>query len=451
MKHKIVVGLGFGDEGKGTIVDALCAKDDYGFVVRFSGGPQAAHNVVLDDGTHHTFSQFGAGSFSGTRTILSRYMLINPFNMIMEADALKKKIGYDPMELLYISENSLVITEVHVRANRKREKKRGNSRHGSCGQGVGEAQKMALEAPHLALYAKDLVNMPMFELAKRLRDIHNYYAHDPEVGSLWDNSIVIWEHMALPYKNLIDDRPFNVISDPLIAKLIAGRPCVFEGSQGVLLDEWNGFHPYTTWSTTTPENALTLLKEAGINRSHVEVIGVTRTYQTRHGAGPFPSEWTYDSTMRDEFIARDEHNTWGEYQGGWRVGNLDLNLLEYSKKVMGQIDSVALTHMDLDGIFGAKPLASYDLLNDSDYELEPSVCQDLDHQSELTTMLEGLDPEEFFYSMSSDPKATKLSIELILGAPVLIESYGPERGKKEFYYLDGSEKRRYNKDHVGIN
>lgn len=446
-KHKIVVGLGFGDEGKGTVVDALCAKDDYGFVVRFSGGPQAAHNVVLDDGTHHTFSQFGSGTFSGTRTILSRYMLINPFNMVVEADALQKKIGYDPMELLYISENSLVITDLHVRANRIREKRRGDARHGSCGQGVGEAQRMALEAPHLALYAKDLINMSLEELAARLQEINRYYVLDLGIGGLYDG-IVFWDNIARPYKNLIADRPFNVISDKKISHFIKNSSCVFEGSQGVLLDEWNGFHPYTTWSTTTSMNAFNLLFTAGVDDRDAEVIGVTRTYQTRHGAGPFPSEWTYETSAKRYLMSREVHNSWGEFQGGWRVGNLDLTLLEYSKKVMGRIDSIALTHMDFDGVFGIKPLVYYDFLDT--IEVEPCLNPDLGYQEHLTCTLESLNSDEFYYG-SDDVKSLKFSLEMILGAPVLIESYGPERGKKEFYYLDGFTKRRYDKDHVGVN
>lgn len=444
-KHKIVVGLGFGDEGKGTVVDALCAKDDYGFVVRFSGGPQAAHNVVLDDGTHHTFSQFGSGTFSGTRTILSRYMLVNPFNMVVEADALQKKIGYDPMELLYISENSLVITDLHVRANRIREKRRGDARHGSCGQGVGEAQRMALEAPHLALYAKDLINMSVEDLAFRLEEINRFYVLDLRIGGLYDG-VVFWENIARPYKNLIAERPFNVISDEKISHFIKNSPCVFEGSQGVLLDEWHGFHPYTTWSTTTPENAWTLLQESGVSDSDVEVIGVTRTYQTRHGAGPFPTEWTIDISQKRDIIARDVHNTWGEFQGGWRVGNLDLVLLEYSKKVVGRIDSVALTHMDFNDL---KPVWSYDFMDT--FDPEPQWDHDLGYQEHLTVMLESLDKDKFDYGMSANPSSLKFSVEMILGAPVLIESYGPERGEKEFYYLDGPTKRRYDKDHVGVN
>lgn len=442
--HKIVVGLGFGDEGKGTIVDALCAKDDYGFVVRFSGGPQAAHNVVLDDGTHHTFSQFGSGTFSGVRTILSRFMLINPFNMIKEANALRTKIGYDPMELLYISENSLVITTSHIEANKERERRRYGKRHGSCAQGVGEAQKLALDNPDLALRAKDLINLSTAELADRLKMINQHLESDLRV--FLQVGITFWYNIATQYKRLIAERPFNVVSDEFISKLIAARPCVFEGSQGVLLDEWHGFHPYTTWSTTTPENAWKLLMESGVDENDVEVIGVTRTYHTRHGAGPFPTEWTIDISQRRDIIARDEHNTWGEFQGGWRVGNLDLVLLEYAKKVVGRIDSVALTHMDFNDM---KPVWSYDFTDTLDPE--PQWNHDLGYQEHLTVMLESLDKDQFDYGFASDPRSIKFSVEMILGAPVLIESYGPERGEKEFYYLDGPTKRRYNKDHVGVN
>ena len=89
MKHRAVVGLGFGDEGKGSIVDHLCATEDVDYVVRFNGGTQTAHNVVLPDGTHHTFSQYGSGSLRGVRTILSRFMMVEPMGFLAETEALE--------------------------------------------------------------------------------------------------------------------------------------------------------------------------------------------------------------------------------------------------------------------------------------------------------------------------------------------------------------------------
>lgn len=425
--HKIVVGLGFGDEGKGTIVDALCAKDDYGFVVRFSGGPQAAHNVVLDDGRHHTFSQFGSGTFSGTRTILSRFMLVNPFNLIKEADALQQKIGYDPMELLFISENSLVITPYHVEANRLREKARGKDRHGSCGQGVGETQKFALDHPDLALRMGDLRRLTTRAIMTRLEHIRDLLSIS--VGTRLVHVPTAWE-TASGFRYALQDRPFRIVTDEWISSAIKARACVFEGSQGVLLDENRGFHPYTTWATTGPDNAYTLLVEAkGTALNDIETIGVLRTYHTRHGAGPFPTELL-------GMGLEEKHNDWGEYQGNWRTGILDLNMVKYAREVSGPLDYVAVTHMDVHYPF---VIPCYGKELDAEIFDNRGIGDILEVQERMTKKLMDIsvrDMERFdgISPLSQVKNSTEIS-ELIadrLGAPVKIRSWGAERRKKEF-------------------
>jgi adenylosuccinate synthase len=116
---------------------------------------------------------------------------------------------------------------------------------------------------------------------------------------------------------------------------------VFEGAQGVLLDENFGFHPYTTWSRTTTENADALLDEVGI--TNVERIGVLRPYQTRHGPGPLP---TYDQRLTLDLP--DPHNVFGEWQREFRLGWLDLTLLEYavSAASINQLNCLAMTNLD---------------------------------------------------------------------------------------------------------
>ena len=147
MTHAIVVGLGFGDECKGATVDWLCATNDIKAVVRFNGGPQAAHNVITPDGRHHTFAQFGSGTFHGVPTYLSRYMLVNPFNLVNEAEHLADLGVVDPLRMVWIDQNALLVTPYHRHANRLREDARGASRHGSTGQGVGETRAYAIERP----------------------------------------------------------------------------------------------------------------------------------------------------------------------------------------------------------------------------------------------------------------------------------------------------------------
>lgn len=337
----IVIGLGFGDEGKGTTVDFLCQQRRTDYVVRFSGGPQTAHNVVTSDGIEHTFALFGSGTFQDAGTILTKHVLINPFNLIVEARALEEKIDKNPLDTMVLSENSLLITPLHVMANEQREINRGRSPHGSCGQGVGEARSYAIhQTPDNPLVLKDLLDLTALRakldvMWEYLRSAIPGLDNDPEIDTL-----------ISAYESLMIHENLNIVSDAEILRLL-GDPhltLVVEGSQGVLLDEDFGFIPHTTWSSVVSANAKALLREAGVAEDDITVIGVTRTYTTRHGAGPFPSEITDEQTKA---LYPEKHNSWGRFQGGWRVGTLDLALLEYAVKVSGGVDYIALTHCDV--------------------------------------------------------------------------------------------------------
>ena len=143
----VVAGLGFGDEGKGTTVDWLVRRHESALVVRYNGGAQAAHNVVLPDGRHHTFSQFGSGTLAGAETFLSRYMLVNPSAMLNEAAGLAGLGVVDPLSRVHVDEDALITTPFHIAANRAREQARGDGRHGSCGMGIRETILFPLVKP----------------------------------------------------------------------------------------------------------------------------------------------------------------------------------------------------------------------------------------------------------------------------------------------------------------
>ena len=154
----IVTDLGYGDAGKGRLVDYLARTQGARLVIRHNGGSQAAHNVVTPDGRHHTFSQFGAATFvPGVRTHLSRYMLVNPRLLLQEAQALATKGVPDALQRLTIDQDALVVTPYQQAANWVRELARGNARHGSCGHGVGETMADWLEFPDQALHAQDML------------------------------------------------------------------------------------------------------------------------------------------------------------------------------------------------------------------------------------------------------------------------------------------------------
>ncbi|MBM7788285.1 adenylosuccinate synthetase [Tenggerimyces flavus] len=379
----IVVDLGFGDAGKGATVDWLCATRPVAAVVRFNGGAQAAHNVVAE-GRHHTFSQFGSGTFSGVPTLLSEHMLVEPIALAAEARALEALGVADPLALVSVHERALLTTPIHVAANRARDETR---RHGSCGKGIGETASYALtrEAPQVA-DCRD-----PGRLRRQLEELARHY--EPLVGpSSVDELVALYREFASAVR-IVDSLP-------------SGR-LVFEGAQGVLLDEWRGFHPHTTWSTVEPRNARRL--------GGTYVLGVVRTYQTRHGAGPFPTE---DPTLRHP----EPHNATGEFQGAFRLGHFDPILLRYAIASCGGVDGLAVTHLDVaPGQAAAAYLTEEGLVD----ELPCGPWQDLAYQERLTKLLTTAEP--VLTSMPADPVPW---IEEQLGVPVVLTAYGPDRADR---------------------
>jgi adenylosuccinate synthase len=402
--HVIVVDLGYGDAGKGTIVDWLCTRGAPGTpgepgrpvqaVVRFNGGAQAAHHVLARDGKHsgepHAFAQFGSGTFTrGTRTFLSRFMLVDPLALVAEAEHLAGLGVPDPFGLVTVDRDALLTTPYHRAANQAREAARYGERHGSCGMGIGETASYALAYPEDAPRAADMATPRALErklalLRDRLTAELAGLNGMPELAALPEFRTVAGglpaaADVAAVYRAVAGR--VTLAGDGYLAGLLKAGPVVFEGAQGVLLDEWRGFHPYTTWSTTTFENAEALLREAGQPGAATR-LGVTRTYQTRHGPGPFPTE---DPALR---IA-EPHNADGRWQGRFRLGHLDALALRYAAEVAGGVDEVALTHLDSaqDREGELRICRGYDLPVRRVRRIEPGPPRDLAFQESLTGTL----------------------------------------------------------------
>jgi len=331
----IVVGLGYGDEGKGLVVDHLVREHNALGVIRFNGGAQAAHNVVLPDDRHHTFSQFSAGTLAGARTYLSEYSLVNPSALFTEGTLLKEILGRHPYDKIAVHGNALITTPLHMAANRLREFLRGSWKHGSCGMGIGETVALAKEG--LALHARDLHSRD--RTRRILGDIQDHYRAEftAKVIAKGMNS----HHLAtdlFSMQTMTDTAYVYSVFAKAVPQfdgwnLDPEDVYILEGAQGALLDEYHGFHPHTTWSKTTSENALKISPKATI-------IGVTRSYMTRHGAGPF---FTEDPSLLSRFP--EEHNISTGVQGAWRVGWTDLAALKYALEFC-DVDELAVTHLD---------------------------------------------------------------------------------------------------------
>jgi adenylosuccinate synthase len=406
----IVVDLGYGDAGKGTVVDWLCSPASgaqIATVIRFNGGAQAGHNVITADGRHHTFAQFGSGSFTpGVRTHLSRFVLVDPLALAEEAAHLEAAGVAGALDLLTVDREALITTPFHRAANRARERTRGSGRHGSCGMGIGETARFALEHPADAPRVADCAAPRV--LARKLDVLRDALTSDlgpldaPDIRALCDAYRAFGQRVAAV------DRGY-------LRRILSDGPAVFEGAQGVLLDEWRGFHPYTTWSTTTFANAETLLAEAGHEALRLAVV---RSYMTRHGPGPFPTE---DPTLE----IPEPHNHHGHWQGAFRTGHLDAVALRYAIEVTGAVDAVALTHLDVAERHPLRLCTSYRIDGERLERIAPGPEHDLPHQEELTRMLLGA------RATCEQPGDAWPSVaEQVLGAPVVLESRGPAAADK---------------------
>lgn len=339
MKSYAVIGLGFGDEGKGKLVDYLCREKAVNLVVRFNGGSQAGHNVVTADGRHHCFSQFGAGSFNpGVQTLLSRFHLLDPIALFNEANDFFDAYDKNLLSGLYIDARCIVVTPYHVIANRLREVKRGADNHGSVGKGIGETVQDSIEHPEDIIFASELA-FPDITQPKLERTLQRKHA--------WAGDSVFTDDVpeSLRPKALAQaywemSQNLQIMPGDSINDLLRYFHVVFEGAQGVLLDQDVGFAPHNTWSVTTDANVRTLVAESGMS-DELEVIGVTRCYGTRHGAGPFPA---YIPEF-DNFNPG-EHNKPHEFQGNFRSGGFDLSLFRYALNHC-TIDHLCINHLDL--------------------------------------------------------------------------------------------------------
>ena len=420
-KVTLTCGLSFGDEGKGTIVDSLARRESTRLVVRYNGGAQAAHNVV-DGERHHTFAQFGSGTFVGVPTLLSRFVLVNPIFALAEALHLKTLGVMDPLSMLYVERGATVTTPFHVAMNRLREMAR-DARHGSCGMGIGETMQDVvageddviriadLESPALLLRRLENVRTRKLEDARALGLVERSLVHAGmarEIGILSDSGLtglVLERYLAFAARaNLVG-------SEMLARELSRDGHLVFEGAQGVLLDQDMGFAPYTTWTDITFRNAEALLADSAHEASSVTKLGILRAYTTRHGAGPMVTaspDW--------DVISAHDHNRWGEWQGEFRSGPLDLVATRYALDVLAGVDGIALTNLDRLAPFGDEvpvcssygvggdSLRASELETDSLRTVKPSLFSeggailvrrpfDLEHQTRLGRALQEVRPE----------------------------------------------------------
>ena len=246
-----VSGLGFGDEGKGATVDWICRNkvpqgSKPAMVIRHNGGPQCSHAVITPEGHTHLFHQFGSGTLAGASTYLDRDVIIDPVAMEAEGKSLEKKTDREVFLDMFIHPECMLTTMFQRLFNHAAAGMRTNT----CGFGVGATRKLYLENPAANLTAIDLYSHAGNEFYRRLkwlRDRLLYIAYETNIDATLLRRTTVDE----VYTPLMQAAEVIFKHHPPQHSLMRARVTdlyVFEGAQGMLLDQEYGFQPYTTWS-----------------------------------------------------------------------------------------------------------------------------------------------------------------------------------------------------------
>lgn len=324
-----VIGSHYGDEGKGLITDYLASRHKNTLVIRYNGGAQAGHTVVTPQNKRHIFHQLGSGSFTGAATYLSQFFIFDP-NHFMDEYAQGKTLFKIPP--VYVDPRCCIATPYDLLLNQYAEYARGSAKHGSCGLGIGETVARNEDIDY-QLKANDLLNQQRcYQILERIR-------------CTWCTQRLKELKIDLSIKNEITKNfQYCMQSDgitrwflkkiqqvlPLITlttedSLIKDYPYwIFEGAQGLLLDQNHGHLPHVTRSNTGLKNIISLLKNNPLLQQQTLTVNyVTRAYLTRHGAGPLNHELAKPPYQK----IIDKTNVTNPYQDHLRFAYLDLDQL----------------------------------------------------------------------------------------------------------------------------
>lgn len=375
---KAVIGANFGDEGKGLMTDYLSSQCKDGIVVRFNGGAQAGHTVTTPECLRHVFGHVGSGTFTGMPTYLSRFFVVNPM-LYMKEMATLKGLGVTPE--VYMDKACMVTSPYDIMLNQIAEISRGSQKHGSCGVGFNETITRCLYAEDYAIHVSDLADEQL--LQEKLHAIRDAYI-PLRLKALGIHAVPERYETLLRVDGIIKafmaDARF-MLKSAAVSDLNILSPyevVLFEGAQGLLLDQDHPYFPHVTRSNTGMKNVAELLAEMGCDGEDTEVVYATRAYMTRHGAGPFPTELPEKPYPRIE----DRTNVPNPYQDALRYGLIDLNALAdaiskdlgHTGKLMQCRVKLAITCLDqleekIDYIYGGeKRLGTIDAFIGSTFE-----------------------------------------------------------------------------------
>lgn len=416
-----VTGLQWGDEGKGKMVDILAENSD--IVVRYSGGANAGHTVVVGD-TKFALHLLPSGSIRPEVTcVISNGVVLDPEGLIEEIDKLDaKNISMD--DRLYLSENAHLVLDYHKKEDQFREDSLGKNKIGTTIRGIGPCYADKIGRSH-AVRLDDLRELDKLKI--KLRTIVDYknkifaaaYNAEPlNADEIFEKCIAYADRLL---KYVTDTTEF------LHNSIASGKSLLFEGAQGALLDLDHGTFPFVTSSNAS---SLGMSAGCGVPAKMVDIfLGVAKAYATRVGAGPFPSEQDNET---GQYI-REKGHEYGTTTGRpRRCGWFDAVAVRYTATI-GSIDGIALMHLDtLKGIKELKICRAYKI-DGKETTFFPSSASKLERVECVYETARGWDEDLSEIRKFEDlPETARTYVKLIAdltGTPVKMVGVGPARSQ----------------------
>ncbi|MFA3791588.1 adenylosuccinate synthase [Aliiglaciecola sp. SL4] len=420
-KNVVVLGTQWGDEGKGKVVDLLTDKATY--VVRYQGGHNAGHTLVID-GEKTVLHLIPSGVLRDNVTcVIGNGVVLSPEALLKEMKMLQDR-GIPVKERLVISEACPLILPYHIALDMAREEARGAKAIGTTGRGIGPAYEDKVS--RRGLRVGDLFNAEDFAVKlKEILEYHNfvmtnYYKVDPV-----DYDTVLKDALAVAdiLKSMVVD-----VTDVLDKARLRGDAIMFEGAQGTLLDIDHGTYPYVTSSNTTVGGVATGAGFGPLNLDYV--LGIVKAYTTRVGSGPFPTELDCEVGQHLGIKGHEFGATTGRKR---RTGWFDAVAMKRAVQI-NSITGFCLTKLDvLDGLEELSICTGYQHADGTIKDVPPMAADDYDLIKPVYETMPGWSENSYgVTSYDGLPQAAKNYIkrlEELTGVPIDIISTGPDRNE----------------------
>jgi len=412
-----VVGAQWGDEGKGKIVDWLSNRAD--LVVRFQGGHNAGHTLVVGDVTYK-LSLLPSGVVQGKPSVIGNGVVVDPTALLAEIDKISAQGVAITPDVLILADNACLILPLHRDLDLAREQEAGTAKIGTTGRGIGPAYED--KVGRRAIRVADLADPAALDLKiPRLLAHHQALRRGLHLAEI-DPAALKAELLEIAPKILPYAQPAWRLLDEAVRQ---GRRILFEGAQGALLDVDHGTYPFVTSSNTAAGQAAA---GAGVGPSAVGyVLGIVKAYTTRVGSGPFPTELEDEVGQHLGVVGKEFGVVTGRKR---RCGWFDAVLVRQSIAING-IHGMALTKLDvLDGLPELKICIGY-RIGDREVDHLPAGMTDQAAATPIYETLEGWSDSTRGARSWRDLPAAAVKyvrrIEELVGAPVALLSTSPER------------------------